>query len=447
MISERFLRSRRRVTEAALLCAAAAAVLFGPVLVGALNAFPFAAVAGLLLLLCVHAFSPLNKSVLPKRVGLAALSASFAVTVCDLGARAVLYYALDDTPKGQFIRPWRPLPQVLRYTPRVRFEGEVYGDLAQLSGRREWREYKQTQFVTDAHGFRNDPPPDGRETPAPDLILLGDSFGAPRSTKQEETLCALLAREHGWKTYNLSVSASSPWQEYVNLLVEADRLRAGEGAVVLWLIFTGNDLDERYYPYFEASQLPWRGRLGQLKDSIDGFRYRSPLRIIFEQRRQPLGGPSEVIEKSFVDGRRLLFLKQYARNKDLTANEVRQHPNFELLGATFGAMKRLADERRLSVAVVSVPSKEEVYAWALEGRPAWSTGGEPSALSAALAEMARRHGMPFLDLKPALVGASRRAFEDSGQLLWWHDDTHWNPLGQQLAADTIQRELLLPLRK
>ena len=41
---------------------AVAAVLFGPVLVGAFNVFPAALLAALLLLLCLYAFSPLNRS-------------------------------------------------------------------------------------------------------------------------------------------------------------------------------------------------------------------------------------------------------------------------------------------------------------------------------------------------------------------------------------------------
>ena len=69
-------------------------------------------------------------------------------------------------------------------------------------------------------------------------------------------------------------------------------------------------------------------------------------------------------------------------------------------------------------------------------------GGAPSPSSAAFEEMARQNGMSYLDLKPGLVGASRGVFKESGQLLWWADETHWNPLAQKVAAEDIQRELL-----
>jgi hypothetical protein len=324
----------------------------------------------------------------------------------------------------------------------VRFEGELYGDLAAMSGRREWREYRPTLFVTDEHGLRNEPTTGG-QAPEPDLILLGDSFGVSRGTRQDETLSARLSSSYGWRVYNLSIEAVSPWQEYANLLAEGERLHPKEGAVVLWMLFSGNDLDEQYLPIFEASQLPWRNRRGQIIDVVRRFRYRSPLSYVLFGRDVP--GSASVVEKQLPDGRRLLFFAPYARNKDRTAEAVRQHPNFEMLKQTVGAMKRLADEKRLRVAVVLVPSKEEVYSWVLDGAPPWSTGGAPSPFSAAVEEMARENGMPYLDLKPLLADASRRAFEESGQLLWWADDTHWNPLAQKVAAEAIQRELL-PLR-
>jgi hypothetical protein len=425
-----------------LLWPAAAVVLFGPLLVGAFDLFPAVFVAGLLLLLSLYAFSPLNRSALPKRISLVSLSACLAATAFDLGARAVFSYLLDETPKELVVRAWPPLPLLNRFPPGVRFEGEVYGDLAGMSGRREWREYRRTLFVTDEHGLRNEPSAGGR-APEPDLILLGDSFGVVRGTRQDETLSALLSRAYGWRVYNLSNEAVSPWQEYANLLLQGEGLRPKEGAVVLWMLFSGNDLDEQYLPVFEASQLPWRGRRGQLTDAVRRFRYLSPLRYVLFGRDVP--GPESVVERRFLDARRLLFLAQYARNKGRTAEAVRRHPNFEPLRQTVGAMKRLADERRLRVAVVLVPSKEEVYSWVLEGAPPWSTDGAPSPFSAAVEEMARQNGMSYLDLKPVLVGASRRVFDESGQLLWWADDTHWNPLAQKVAAEAIQRELL-PLR-
>lgn len=97
------------------------------------------------------------------------------------------------------------------------------------------------------------------------------------------------------------------------------------------------------------------------------FRARSPI------RRLPSGNDSRsIIERKFIDGRRMLFNEYYAQRRWRTAKEVMRHPNFEHLKTTFSAMQRLAGERRLHVCVALVPSKEEVYSWVLDGAPAWS---------------------------------------------------------------------------
>ena len=118
------------------------------------------------------------------------------------------------------------------------------------------------------------------------------------------------------------------------------------------------------------------------------------------------------------------------------------HPNFGGLKTTLGAMQRLAGERRLRVSVALVPSKEEVYSWVLDGAPAWSASAEPSGFSDVLRRLCEQHRFRFLDLKPALLQDARREHEKSGALLWWPDDSHWNGVGQQVAARAIYQNLL-----
>lgn len=78
----------------------------------------------------------------------------------------------------------------------------------------------------------------------------------------------------------------------------------------------------------------------------------------------------------------------------------------------------------------------------LDGARPWSTGEEPSGFSVVLRGLCEQHGFLFLDLKPALAAASRRAYASSGALLWWYDDTHWNGHGQRAAAAAIGQHIL-----
>jgi lysophospholipase L1-like esterase len=51
-------------------------------------------------------------------------------------------------------------------------------------------------------------------------------------------------------------------------------------------------------------------------------------------------------------------------------------------------------------------------------------------------------GIAFCDLKPDLVTAARTAYAQTGALVWWPDDTHWNEAGHRAAADAVYEHLL-----
>jgi hypothetical protein len=424
------------VTRSVLLWVFLAAVFFSPLALGILDVFPYALLAGLLLAFAAYAFGPARS----RRVGQAGfvlVAVCSAVTLSELIARPILFYRFDVRPADRFIYRWPPLPQLQRYVAGVNFEGITYGDLAAASGRREWREQRRIKFVTDAHGFRNEPSGTGSGARPLDVVVLGDSFGVAASTSQEDTLSSVLARDYDLSVYNLSISRENPRQQYANLVLEGQRLKTREATSILWLIFPGNDLDEPYHRELEQPRPERPGSLTQLINSIRSFRARSALR-----RLMPHRGTRQIVERRFIDGRRMLFLAAYAQRRDRTTDDIRRHPNFESLKATLGAMESLTAERRLNVAVIIVPSKEEVYSWVLDGAPPWSADSAPSSFSVVLRELCDQHGFRFLDLKPTLVEASRHAYEKSGALLWWSDDSHWNDEGQRVAAAAVYENVL-----
>lgn len=422
-------------TRSLLLGVLLGALCSAPVLVGAFDIFPYAPVGVTLFLFAAYAFGS-TRHRLPKQVALVLLSVCCGVTLSDMAARPLLFYIFEVRPAERFIYRWPPLPLLQRYVAGVNYEGVTYGDLAAVAGRRDWREERRIKFVTDEYGFRNELPGVGVEPRPLDVILLGDSFGVAAGTSQEETLSSLLARDHGLSVYNLSISRENPQQEYANLLLEGHRLEARPGTCVLWLIFSGNDLDEPYYPELEKPQPVWPKPLTRLINGFRAFRSRSPVHRLLSRR-----GAELVIERTIVDGRRVLFFAPYAQRRGRTADDVMRHPNFESLKATLGAMERLAGERQLNVSVALVPSKEEVYAWLLDGAPPWSAAGEPSGFSTVLRGLCEQHGFRFLDFKPALVEAARRDYEKTAALLWWRDDTHWNGNGQRVAATVYTNHL------
>src|SRR2546426_601991 len=332
-------------SRSVLLSVLLGAIFISPVAVGAFDALPYAPVGIALAVFAAYAFGRAGQR-RSKQVSLVLLSVCFAVTLFDLAARPLLLYLYGVRPAERYIHPWPPLPRLQRYEAGVNFEGMTYGDLAAVSGRADWREWRRIRFVTDEHGFRNEPPGPGSGARPLDLIVLGDSFGVAAGTSQEEILSSLLRRDYGLSVYNLSISRENPRQEYANLLFEGKRLNTREGTCVLWLIFPGNDLDEPYYPELEELRPVWPGLLARLAGEIGEFRSRSPVRALLTP-----GRASQVLDRTFADGRRMLFNETYARRRGRTAEDFMRHPNFENFKATLGAMERLAGERRLTVAV------------------------------------------------------------------------------------------------
>src|SRR5439155_21226520 len=146
--------------------------------------------------------------------------------------------------------------------------------------------------------------------------------------------------------------------------------------------------------------------------------------------------------RTFLDGRSMLFAKTYADRVNRSADEVRRHPNFDHFKTTFTLMRQFAQNKHLRVVVAVAPSKEEVYSWLVNREPEWTSSKEPSGFSIVAHEFCDLNAFKFFDLKPTLIEASEKKFKESGELLWWRDDTHWNGVGQRVAADAIYQNLL-----
>jgi len=401
---------------------------------------------GVLAVIAISAFALRTaRAALLTKLLLLLVSASFTVTCLDLAFRSLLAPLLYYRPTERFSSRWPPMPLIGRYTPNVRYVGKTYGDLAAMSGHKEYREYREITFVTDSFGFRNDGEDVSKPSQDVDVILIGDSFGDGAGTTQQAIWTTMFSNVYRLKTYNLSLPSGSPWHELANAAIELNRLKVRKGTIVLWAIFTGNDLDEEYWP-LGPTELPWNGPVGAFSVSLQSFRNRSPLRQLLNRVGQP-SHTGLVVVREFIDGRKMLFYAPHVQGKDRAVDEIRRYPNLPLLEATIGAMVGLANSKKLTLAIVLIPSKEEVYSWVLDRGPPWSASGSPSGFSIVLREISDRKGISFLDLKPFLVDGSRKSFEKTGELLWWLDDTHWNSRGHEVAASVVYRHLLGPLTR
>jgi hypothetical protein len=349
-----------------------------------------------------------------------------------------------NSPIYQLALPAMPL--LSRYHASAHAEEAIIGDLGIATPDAGDDEPRRITTNIDAFGFRND---EGADRGVVDVVLLGDSFGFGVNTSQEKILASRLRDRFGLATYNLSMPWTGPWAQFVNLTTESDRLTLREGGAVIWMLFSGNDLDDRYGE-LDIDRIPRNGPAGRLWISLKRIRNRSPLYQMLRRAKNNLTGaapegPVTVVEPAtFVDGKPLLFLKPYVEASRRTHEDVLAHPNYAALQRTLAATRQLASRLKVSLKVVLAPTKEEVYRWVLDKGEPWSTPSDPSGFATALGKICAGEGVEFLDLKPSFVAASKELFDRSGGLLWWYDDTHWNEHGHELAASVIHRELLAP---
>lgn len=376
-------------------------------------------------------------------IAIVLISTGLAILGADLALRLfgekLLYYR----PHEMFIERWPKLPLVSRYKPDVRYEGEVYGDLAAMMGDARLRETRRIVFETDSFGFSNSSGP--RNGDAYDAIILGDSFGVGLGTTQHRTWVAQLRERYGIRAYNLSMPGS-PWQSYVHFAMEAARLPVHTASVVLVTLFSGNDLDDDYYDDENGAltALPWNNGWQTLGVGVKSFVKRSPILQLASRLRHGNRSAAKVLVRELPDGRPMLFYEPYVDSGNRTAEMARGHENYPRLLSTIRGIRRVAADHKLMVVVVLFPSKEEIYAWAVEGLRPWGNKTRRGGLGPALEASCREDGVKFIDLTSSLAGAAEREWEDSGDIIYWTDDTHWNETGHGLVADIIHEAIFAP---
>ncbi len=368
-------------------------------------------------------------------ISLIIISTVVSVAAIDLAARMFYDRHILVRPTPIFKNTWTVNERLARYDENVSFSGKIIGDLAAMNYENHGVERNVT-FITDDNGFRNSPEALQRNN---NVILAGDSFGAGGGASQEDMLCSLLNKDINYKCYNISIGGFGPWQEFMTLKYEYKNIPKTDNAIILWLLFTGNDLDDDYDPNFEDSQ---NGLIYRCLIKTFTYFNRSPVRRIFLHfiRGNRHKSNSNVVARNHA-GKTILFYKPYMVNTNRTLNQVRKHRNYNRFINTLNKMTEFCKKNKLTIAVVLVPAKEEIYKWLIEGKEAWSTHYKPSALSEAIRQVMNHKDFYFLDLKPVFLKKSRELYQEQKKYLYWNDDTHWNDYGQKAAFVAVSNIL------
>jgi lysophospholipase L1-like esterase len=330
------------------------------------------------------------------------------------------------------------------------------------------------RFVTDAEGFRN---PVAREHF--DIAALGDSFTDAMTMAVEASWPAQLEGRLHIAVQNYGTAGFGPQQE---LLVLRDYVARHRPSRVVLAFFAGNDIfDAEAFDDFERSRgLHTRSQPGwRIKDVVS----RADTWFLVSAIKAGAGwlnthvptpaeaatGPSEepVADASAsatfdrgmfavpVNGRSLRWalMPPYLNTLNFSEEDLRQRRGWKLTRAAILDMQRVTHDFGGELTVMFLPFKSQVY-W-----PVLERTFSPEALASAirfyldgkqsrvdldamrrnrfaqnhlLHDLCEQAGIPFLDTTEAL----RQRFE-SGENVYFPDESHLNETGQAVVADAL----------
>jgi hypothetical protein len=141
-----------------------------------------------------------------------------------------------------------------------------------------------------------------------------------------------------------------------------------------------------------------------------------------------------VSQADFGDGP-LLFYRYHIESLALSTEERQANRVVEAI-QKFDQLCRL---RGMTLIVVLIPEKEQVYRdWIPANLQSADHPFPPPSLGP-IAEALGQEGVLAVNLLPVFKNAM-----DRGQRVYWKDDTHWNPLGVDLAAAEVWRIMNQP---
>ena len=322
------------------------------------------------------------------------------------------------------------------------------GDLSRLIGiravaaRHEEDRPAATNFF-DAYGFRNLPP----LLDDYPVVVVGDSYAAT-GPRMEDTFPAQLSEAIGQPVYNHAVEGRGTFWAIVRFFA-AERFRGKEPRVVVWPVIE-REVAGAYFEggLYQISQTePSAGAKASSAARMDWsqlqpatLRRSLPNTSAFSQIANRIWNrvryavfhqvnPAVVPSSSPASGGPMLFYSEAVRFQKWTDSER----DLRHLVHAVTNIAAIARSRGMELVFVLIPDKERIYADAL---PALVRAGMPPDVLPEVERQFRAAGLHVVNLLPVFESAARR-----GELLFWRDDTHWNPAGVRLAAQTVAPEV------
>lgn len=282
-----------------------------------------------------------------------------------------------------------------------------------------------------------------------DAVVVGDSFAGVGFV--DELFASQLADSSGLSVYNMGIMGHGAFAGLEHFLKD-ERFVRHPPRYLVWA-FAQREIGGHYFERFRARLNYQRSAPVPVVDQLDrqvsrggrvDWNALSPPRLkeslpkssFTAQAMQWLWtriryyvfhqlSPWVVASDGLVGDGPMLFYHYHIETLKWPASE-RDVPT---VAEVIGEVAFICAEREIELVVVLIPEKEEVYRdWIPATYQPRNRVWPPSPL-APLAALLDEKGVEALDLLPVFQRAT-----ESGKVVYWRDDTHWNPLGAGLAA-------------
>jgi lysophospholipase L1-like esterase len=424
------------------------------------------------------------------RFKIAALTVAAGITL--LACEATLRALGDRAPAGVLAlrhdlgenTPDERWEDSIRYGRRLRANVDAhnawqYGDIVRMGfipasvSPGSWHRFP---FKTDAEGFRN---PAVRERF--EIAVLGDSFTDALTVPAHASWPARLEQRLGVAVQNYGTAGFGPQQE---LLVLRDFVVRHHPSRVVLAYFAGNDIfDAERFERLQQGKASDETLGWQIKDvysRADTWRVTSAAAASaswFARRQQPFvmsanskapkdesdilpeGRRAKPFDRGMfsvnVEGKRLqwAFMPPYLNTLNFAERELRERRGWQIVRDSVLAMQQTSRSIGADFIVMFLPFKSQVY-WPLleqsltpaDLRDAMSFYLEGNgrhidvdamrrnrlAQNDMMRDLCEAAGIPFLDTTPLL-----QMQVESGENVYFPDESHLNELGHQLVADAL----------
>ncbi|MEM8858876.1 MAG: hypothetical protein AAGD96_11175 [Chloroflexota bacterium] len=269
-----------------------------------------------------------------------------------------------------------------------------------------------------------------------DVVTVGDSFTFC-FTEYEDCWVNRLQTEYGYSVVNLGQGATGN-VSHANVLFTFGL--PYKPKVVLWQWY-GNDNNEDYGLVYQWGETDTTDR-----SAIDDKGWLVEHSILFSlidvfTNTSDYGSDSYLSQADTymieVGEQRMMFGRSYSSETADLSLDKNQLGQVEGFNALLSARDRLADED-IELIIFPIPFKEEVYRTKIEAETDYDPKliDQMEANRAALMAFCQENGLTCIDPTNQLINSAL-----DGAALYLADDTHLNPLGNELILNFIHQEL------